>query len=156
MKYYYDFQEYWTLRDKIVWSESTKLKWSDFLNLNDEKGHYSKVGLSARYNSDDPILFRSKAVFIPKESYASDTTDLVNLRIAQAKFDLLEVYRREMELEVDNLRKQKVDFYKPSDFKKMNERYYDMFDDEWQRFIDAENQMEYLEKIEKRIAQELN
>ncbi|UJH69071.1 hypothetical protein [Allomuricauda sp. SCSIO 65647] len=143
------------MRNKIVWSQSTELRWSDFLNSYNKQGLYAKVGLSARYNSDDPILFRSKTVFIPEESYASDTTDLINLRVAQAKFNLLEIYRRKMEKQVDELRKNKVDFYEPSDFEKMNERYYSMFEDEWQRFIDSENQMDYLEQIEKRIAQEL-
>lgn len=155
MSYYYDFLEYLTLRDKIVWTMDTKLTWKDFENENNETGQFTKVGLSSRYNVDNPILFRSKTVFIPKESYATDTTDILNLRIAQAKFNLLEIYRRKMILEVDSLRKAKVDFYKPSDFKKMNKRYYDMFDRIWQGHLDSEDEMESLTGIEKMIKKEL-
>lgn len=155
MGYYYDFLEYWTLRDKIVWTESTKLAWKDFSSSNNEEGLYAKVGLSSRYNVIDPILFRSKTVFVPKESYVSDTSDIFNLRVAQAKFDLLEIYRRQMVKEVDSLRKEEVDYYMPSDFKKMNERYYDMFDGVWKDFKNADNEINYLEQIERRIEREL-
>ncbi len=155
MGYYYDFLEYWTLRDKIVWTESNKLSWDDFSNHIVKEGLYTKVGLSSRYNVEDPILFRSKTVFIPKESYVSDTSDSFNLRVSQAKFDLLEIYRRQMVKEVDSLIAIGVDYYKPSDFKKMNERYYDLFESEWEGFKNAKNESDYLEKIEKKIQFEL-
>ena len=155
MKYYYDFLEYWTLRDKIVWSEQSRLKWND-LNYNEDKeGLYVEVGLSARFNVKDPILFRSKTVLINKTSSVSDTTDLVNLRIAQAKFDLLEIYRRKMVNEVDSLKKVKNHNLKPSDFDNMNERYYDEFDIEWEKHLDAENELQSLNKIEKKVNREL-
>src|SRR5690606_21361470 len=151
MGYYYDFLVYWTLRDKIVWTKTTKLKWSDFHKSDDEIGLYAKVGLSSRYNVNDPILFRSKTVFIPKESYVTDTTISADLRVAQAKFDLLEVFRRKMESEVDSIRKSNNNQYKPSDFKKMNRRYYEMFDTIWQKFKDSEDRLEKLERIEKMV-----
>ncbi|WP_437400070.1 hypothetical protein [Flagellimonas lutimaris] len=156
MGYYYDFLEYWTLRDKIVWSKTTKLKWSDFHNSDEGIGLYAKVGLSSRYNVNDPILFRSKTVFIPKESYVTDTTIAADLRVAQAKFDLLEVFRRKMESEVDSIRKSNTKKYKPSDFKKMNRRYYEMFDTIWQEFKDSENKLEKLERIERLVYLKLN
>ena len=57
--------------------------------------------------------------------------------------------------EVDSLRAESVDYYKPSDFKKMNERYYDLFETEWEGFRNTENEFDYLEKIEKKIQREL-
>ncbi|XLS28027.1 hypothetical protein ACJD0Z_12550 [Flavobacteriaceae bacterium M23B6Z8] len=154
MGYYYDFLEYWTLSDKIIWSSDEKLTWNDFYENGD--GLYAKVGLSARYNVNDPILFRSKTVFIPEESYVSDTTDMINLRIAQAKFDLLEIYRRKMVKEVDSLRKINNNNKRTSYFKKMNQRYYDLFKLEWEKVFKEESEIESLEKLEKRIREVLN
>jgi hypothetical protein len=153
MGYHYDFMEFWTLRDKVTWSANKKLTWNDFNKK--EEGLSTKVVLSARYNVDDPILFRSKTIFIPYESYASDTTDLTNLRIAQTKFNLLEVYRRKMENEVDSLRQVKSLKEKPSDFQKMNKRYYDLFDLEWEKHLNQKNKMESLKNLEIRISETL-
>ena len=155
IEYYRDFLEYWTLRDKIVWSEQSRLKWND-LNYNKEKeGLYINVGLSIRFKISNPILFRSNTVLIKKTSSVSDTTDMLSLRIAQAKFDLLEIYRRKMLKEVDSLNMINSHNLKPSYFYKMNDRYYDEFDTEWKKHLAAENEIESLKKIEEKINREL-
>ena len=102
-KYYYDFLEWKNLRDKIVWKENIKLNKKDFKST--ESGEnlvlYAKVGLSIRYFTN-PIMFKSKTVFIPKESFLKTANDSISLRISEAKFNLLEIYRRKMETYVKN------------------------------------------------------
>ena len=95
-----------TLEDKIIWSENEKLRWTDFKYDSTQTSFtiYTKVGLSVRYNAEKPILFRSHTTFSTTESTVSDTTHLDDLRIGQAKFDLLETYRRKMEKAVDSIR----------------------------------------------------
>ncbi|UII80403.1 hypothetical protein [Flagellimonas sp. CMM7] len=67
---YYDFLEYWTLRDKIVWTKATKLKWSDFLNSDDEIGLYAKVGLS---------LDRAAKVYRPQRMKVSSVNEVLKI-----------------------------------------------------------------------------
>lgn len=151
----YDLQESKILKDKIVWSPDSKLKWSDFTYDESEKNFkvYTKVGISARYNVHQPILFRSKTIFSPSESIASDTSDLMNLRIAQAKFDLLETYRRTMEKEVDSFRNLNSNEILVSDFDKMTEHYYDEFEKEWESYkkMTPEQFFELEESIKNRL-----
>src|SRR5690606_27863821 len=132
----FDLREMEILNDKIIWSKKTKLKWTDFKYDPTEKSFtiYTKVGLSTRYNIYPPILFRSFTTFSPTESIVSDTTLIDDLRIAQAKFDLLETYRRKMEKEVDSLKQLENPNLKKSDFEKMNERYYKAFENEWESY----------------------
>jgi 2-oxo-4-hydroxy-4-carboxy--5-ureidoimidazoline (OHCU) decarboxylase len=56
-----------------------------------------------------------------------------------------------MEKEIDSIRQVKNLKQEPIDFQKMNERYYDLFDLEWKKHFNAKNEMESLEKLEKRI-----
>ena len=132
----YDLKEIETLKDKIVWTKKTKLNWTDFKYDPNEKSFkiHAKAGISVRYNIYPPILFRSKTTFSPIESIVSDTTDLNYLRIAQAKFDLLETYRVKMEKEVDSLKKLESPNLKKSDFSEMNKRYYQNFEKEWESY----------------------
>lgn len=147
----FDLKEIETLKDKIVWDKKTKLKWSDFKYDPNEKSYtiYAKVGLAARYNVYHPILFRSHTTFSSTESIVSDTSDLKNLRIAQAKFDLLEIYRRKMEKEVDSLKQLESPNLETSDFDKMTERYYNDFENEWESYRPIN--IESLNRIEKTI-----
>tara|TARA_R110002096_G_scaffold409122_2_gene608420 strand:+ start:1089 stop:1637 length:549 start_codon:yes stop_codon:yes gene_type:complete len=131
-----DIKELEIISDKIVWNEKTKLKWTDFKYDPNEKSFtvYTKVGLAARYNVYPPILFRSHTTFSPKESIVSDTTNIDDLRIAQAKFDLLETYRRKMEKEVDSLKQLENRTFKKSDFENLTERFYQSFEIEWESY----------------------
>ncbi|WP_299399196.1 hypothetical protein [uncultured Gelidibacter sp.] len=143
------------MNGKIIWDKKTRLKWSDFKFEPHEPlfGIYAKVGMSARYEAYPPILFRSFTTFSPTESIVSDTTNNDNLRIAQAKFDLLETYRQKMEKEVDSLKQLTSPNLEPSDFEKMNKRYYSEFEKEWESYkpitIYTLNQLEEL--INKRL-----
>ena len=132
----YDLREFETINDKIVWNKKAKLKWTDFKYDPTEKSFtiYAKVGLAVRYNIYPPILFRSHTTFSPAESIVSDTTEINDLRIAQAKFDLLETYRRKMEKEVDSLKQLENPNLEKSDFDNMNERYYQDFENEWESY----------------------
>jgi hypothetical protein len=157
MSYYYDFSEYLTLKDKIVWTENNKLKYSDF-NFNTDpelKDLDARIGLHSRFNVNDPILFRSHTVFEPKNAKISDTTDPRDLRVAQVKFDLLETYRRRMEKEVDSFRKLSVKDLKASDFDKMHRRYYSDFKKEWLSYNDSIYNIKTLERLEKKVKTEL-
>jgi len=151
----YDEMERVTLEDKIVWNENTKLKWTDFQFDPNEKSFvlYTKVGLSGRYNVDNPILFRSKTTFSTTESIVADTTNTDDLRIAQAKFDLLEIYRREMVQEVDSIRRLKLENLEKSYFDDMLERYYDDFSEEWETYRPIT--FESLQKVEDKIQNHL-
>lgn len=132
----YDLEELEILKDKIVWSSDVKLKWTDFTYDENDKSFktHTQVGISTRFNVNQPILFRSKTVFSPSESFASDTTNSFNLRIAQSKFDLLEVYRRKMEREVDSFRNSRSNEILTSDFDEMTESYYQNFEKEWKSY----------------------
>ena len=151
----YDLKELETLKDKVVWNKKTKLKWSDFKYDPKEQSFtiYPKVGLSIRYNIYPPILFRSRTTFSNTESIVSDTTNTNNLRVAQAKFDLLETYRIKMEIEVDSLKQLKSPNLEKSDFDKMNERYYNAFEKEWDSFRPMT--LESLSRVEKTIKNRL-
>ncbi|WP_159023144.1 hypothetical protein [Formosa sp. L2A11] len=157
MNYYYDFSEYLTLKDKIVWTENRKLKYSDFnFTIDPElKNLDARIGLHSRFNTNDPILFRSHTVFEPKNATISDTTDPRDLRVAQVKFDLLETYRRRMEKEVNSLRKSNVTELYPSDFDKMHRRYYSDFTKEWLSYSDSIYNIQTLERLEKKVKTEL-
>ncbi len=147
----FDLKEIETLKGKIVWNKKNKLKWTDFKYDPNEKSYtiYAKVGLAARYNVYHPILFRSYTTFSSTESIVSDTSDLKNLRIAQAKFDLLEIYRRKMESEVDNIKQLESPNLETSDFDKMTERYYNDFEKEWNSYKPIN--IESLNRIENKI-----
>lgn len=132
----FDEKEKNTLEDKIVWRADKYLKWSDFVYDPNEQSFriYAKVGLSARYNIDPPIMFRSKTTFSPTESIVSDTTDINDLRVAQIKFDLLEAYRRNLELEIDSLRKLELTDLQTSDLDQLINQYYADFEIEWESY----------------------
>jgi hypothetical protein len=151
----YDELERITLEDKIIWNENTKLKWKDFKFDSREKSFviYAKVGLSARYNVNNPILFRTNTTFSITESIVADTTNIDDLRIAQAKFDLLETYRRKMVQEVDSIRSLKIENLEKSYFDDMLERYYDNFEEEWKMYRPIT--VESLENIEMKIEKQL-
>ena len=132
----FDEKEKRVLEDKIIWSADEYLKWSDFVYNPSEQSYkiYAKVGISARYNVDPPIMFRSKTTFSPTESIVSDTTNINDLRVAQIKFDLLESYRRNLEIDIDSLRKLELTDLQTSDLDKLINQYYSDFEIEWNSY----------------------
>lgn len=157
MSYYYDFREYWTLKDKIVWKENQKLIWSDFQYIEDANLEVpvTKLGLYSRFNKSPRKLIKSYTVFDIDKSKLSDTTDVVKLRMAQAKFDLLEIYRRKMEKEIDSLGALKLNNLDPSYFKNINQRYYNLFTKELEKYINSQINPQSLKPLEKKIQTEL-
>jgi len=151
---YYNFVEYWNLRDKIVWSKNDKLEWSDFKYDPNSDGIVAVTAMSKRWNFNDPF-FRSITVFSPLESTVEDTTDLYYLRSAQAKFDLLEIYRRDMMAEFDTLNKAQIKRLKSDYFKKIGDRYYHQYEFEWQAHLNSTNIEQSLELLEERIQKDL-
>ncbi|USD24759.1 hypothetical protein [Flagellimonas marinaquae] len=115
---------------------------------------YTKVGLSVRYNVEKPILFRSHTTFSTLESTVSDTTHLGDLRIGQAKFDLLETYRRKMEKEVDSIRNLENPNITKEIFDNMVAHCYSEFEDKWESFRPIT--IESLNELEVEIKRRLN
>ncbi|HAI38572.1 MAG TPA: hypothetical protein DCM40_10830 [Maribacter sp.] len=134
----YDLQEYFNEKDSLVWKENRKLNWNDFI-YNTEKKYadniYAYVGISQRYHIDQKIDYRSKTLFVPNKSFVTDTTNKKALRIAQARFNLCEVYRRKLEKRVQEL---EVNVHKVTTdtLEKYVELYYDNFENEWSSFMD--------------------
>lgn len=151
----FDDMEKETLKDKIVWSGNKKLEWTDFKYDSTRTSYtiYAKVGLGARYNVEKPIMLRSHTTFSITESIVSDTTHLDDLRIGQAKFDLLETYRQRMEKEVDSIRNLENPNVTKSDFDNMLSHYYDLFENEWESYRPIT--MESLKRVEDTIKSRL-
>ncbi|CAG2533018.1 hypothetical protein MAR621_03295 [Maribacter dokdonensis] len=127
---FYDLQEYYNVSNSLVWDENRELKWSDFKYDATKKfadNIYARVGISQRYHIADKIEFRSNTLFLPDKSFVTDTTDKTSLRIAQARFDLCEVYRIKLEQKVMKLRK-KASMVTLDTLEKYIELYYDNFE----------------------------
>jgi len=155
----YDLQEYYMISNSLSWNENRKLKWSDFIYSSDKKyadNIYTSVGVSQRYHIDDKIEFRSKTLFLPKKSFVTDTLNSKTLRIAQAKFDLCEVYRRKLENKIEQLRK-KVHEVTTDTLKKYGELYNNQFENQWSDFMDLKQREveKGLLELEMQIKQEL-
>ena len=156
---FYDLQEYYNVSNSLVWDENRKLKWSDFKY--DATKKYAdnidaRVGISQRYHIADKIEFHSNTLFLPEKSFMTDTTDRTSLRIAQARFDLCEVYRLKLEEKVTKLRKNTSEVT-TNTLKKYNELYYDKFEKEWSNFMNLEYKEvdKRLSDLEARIKTEL-
>ncbi len=148
------------MKDKIIWTKDTELVWSDSiydetLNLTDNID--ANIGISARYRITDKIHYRSKTAFVPSKSYVSDTTDPVALRIANARFDLCEVYRRKLENHIDSLRTLEPGSVKLEFLAKQDVVYVDKFSEEWTKFLNVpkEEMIVELEKLEDKIDKQL-
>lgn len=160
-RYYYDIKEWWILRDKIIWTKNTELVWSDFVydeNLDLTDNIDANIGISARYRIADKIYYRSKTVFVPSKSYVSDTIDPLALRIAKARFDLCEVYRRKLEKRIDSLRTVGPKNVGLDDLAKQDVIFVEKFSKEWAKFLDVpkKEMLTELEKLETKIKNELS
>ena len=155
---YYNILEYWNNRNAIEWSKNKKLKWSNFkYNAeNPDCRFFADFKFSNRYNIDDPILFRSKALFIDKSSFICDTTNENILRAVQAKFDLLEIYRRKMCKEVDSIKNTNSTKLTLVYFENLSTKYFKLFENDFERYSNKPDKTKSLRELEKRISSELN
>lgn len=157
---YYDFQEYQTLRKSIVWSPKYKLKASDFIYTPQETymdNFSALIGIVSVHKIRDTISLRTTTVFLPKDSYISDTTDVLTPRIAQARFDLCEVYRRRLMSKIHTINKGSISKITSDSIYTLESLYYDRFVEEWDQFneIPKSRLMEGLLQMEERIRREL-
>ncbi len=149
------------MKDTIIWTDSTDLVWSDFIYDKNKKLTNNitvNVGISARYRLTDQIHYRSKTAFVPSKSYVSDTTNNIALRIANARFDLCELYRRKLEERIDSLRSIDIGNVELAYLAKQDIIFMDKFSQEWSKFLNVRKPelIEELEKLERRIAKTLN
>ena len=148
------------MKDTIIWTENAELKWDDFI-YNESKDLTDNidahVGISARYRLTDKIIYKSKTAFVPSKSFVSDTTNKISLRIANARFDLCEVYRRKLEMKIDSLRAGNVNNITLEYLAKQDSIFFENFSNEWTRFLEIPKTelMTELNRLENRISQEL-
>jgi hypothetical protein len=158
---YYNLQEYFLLNKSIVWNPDVELTVSDFQFVPDESyidNFSARVGIANVHRLSDSIILRSTTVFLPKDSYVTDTSDLYFLRIAKARFDLCEVYRRKLELKIWDLNKRDINSITNDTIEKYEQLFYDQFEAEWDKFNEfTENEKaEGLIVMENFIESELN
>ncbi len=148
------------MKDTIIWTENTQLVWNDFifdetLDLTDNIS--ANIGISARYRITDKIHYSSKTAFVPTKSYVSDTTDPIALRIANARFDLCEVYRRKLEKHIDSLRTLNPEKVELEYLAKQDVIFVEKFSNEWTKFLNVpkDEMIAELEKLENKVHREL-
>ncbi|MDN3725518.1 hypothetical protein QRD02_14100 [Aequorivita sp. SDUM287046] len=157
---YHNYRESQIIKSSIVWSPENKLKLSDF-NYEPEVTQMDNiavtVGIISVHNITDKITHRSTTVFRPKESFITKLDDSFALRIAQARFDLCELYRRKMELKIDSLNEKDIKKINTDTITKYEELYYDLFEKEWSKFnkIKTNELSEGLMELERQIVQQL-
>lgn len=160
-RYFNDIKAWWILKNTIIWSEKTELKWNNFIYnesmvLTDHI--QANIGISARYRITDNIYYTSKTVFVPQKSFVSDTTNPIALRIANTRFDLCEVYRRKLEYKIDSLREINSNTIDLAFLEKQNIIYTNYFTQEWNKFLQVpkENLVVKLEELEHNIKMQLH
>jgi hypothetical protein len=157
---YYSYQEYIEIKNSIVWSSEKKLKLSDF-SYEPEKTQMDNVavtvGIISVHQISEKITHRSTTVFKPEKSFVTSKTDSLILRIAQARFDLCELYRRKMELKIGSLNLREIKKTNTDTITKYEELYYDLFEKKWDKFNEIEKKElnKGLIKMEKYIKKEL-
>ena len=85
-------------------------------------------------------------------------TDSLILRIAQARFDLCELFRRKMELKIESLNLREIKLTNSDTITKYEELYYALFEKEWEKFNELKRSElnNGLMNLEKYLEQELN
>jgi hypothetical protein len=157
---YHNFQEYLVHRKSIIWNKERKLKVSDFKFEPNESfidNFSARVGITFVHQLKNDIYFSSTTVFLPYDSYVTDTINKNFLRIAQVRFDMCEIYRRRLELKIDKLRKLNINTISSDTIVKYGELYYDFFEKEWTNFnkLSEEEHVKKLEEMEEIIRIEL-
>ena len=157
---YYKYQEYTELKNSIVWNSEYKLKLKDF-DYKPEKEQIDNVcayvGISSYHNITEKIIHRSKTIFKPEKSFITNTNDSLVFRIAQARFNLCELYRRKMELKIESLNKREIEKTNSDTIIKYEKLYYDFFENRWNEFNSLEIEKAYkgLVELENYLEKEL-
>ncbi len=157
---YYSYKEFLVLNKSIVWSSEKKLKLSDF-KYEPEKTQMDNVavtvGIVSVHKISKKITHRSTTIFEPQNSFITSKTDSLVLRIAQARFDLCELYRRKMELKITSLNLREIEKTNSDTITKYEELYYNLFEKKWSKFneIETKDLNNGLIRLEKYIEQEL-
>lgn len=155
-----DYREWRILRKSIVWSPNRSLQLSDF-KYEPDKIQMDNVAVTVGMVSVHKMRFgklehRSTTVFIPQESFITKLDDTLVLRIAQARFDFCELYRRKMEIEINAL---EIDTIKniSKTIKEYGQLYHDLFEEQWDRFnaVDSSELSKGLKIMEDYLAGEL-
>lgn len=157
---YNNYRESKIINSSIVWSAENKLQMSDF-NYEPEITQMDNiavtVGIVSVHNISDKISYRSTTVLRPQESFVTKLDDSLALRIAQARFDLCELYRRKMELKISSLNEKEIRTITTDTITKYEELYYDLFEKEWSKLNELRtNELSQgLMEMEKYLAQVL-
>jgi hypothetical protein len=134
---YYSYKEYLVLNKSIIWSSEKKLELSDF-KYEPEKIQMDNVavtvGIVSVHEISEKIDHRSTTIFIPEDSFITRKMDSLTLRIANARFDLCELYRRKMELKIETLNQRDIKLTNSDTIIKYEELYYALFEKEWKNF----------------------
>lgn len=156
MNKFYDIEEWWITRNAIEWESNKKLNWEDFNYDPDYKNKFfARVGITNRFNLENPLSIKTKTLFIPNDSFVSDTTDQRILRAAQLRWSLLEIYRREMVLEFDSLKSINKKF-SVEEMDKLSSKFYDKFEAEWDSYHGSSTIDKKLNQLEIRVNKGLN
>jgi hypothetical protein len=156
MNQFYDIEEWWITRNTIEWQRNKKLTWEDFnYDPSFQKKLYARVGIANRFNLENPLSIRTKTLFIPNESFISDTTDQRILKAAQLKWSLLEIYRRKMVKEFDSLKSINKKF-SVEDMDKLSDKFYEKFEAEWVSYHGSLDIDKTLNQLEDRVNKVLN
>ena len=157
---YYSFKESITLNESIIWNSEKKLELSDF-KYEPEKTQMDNVavtvGIVSVHNISEKISHRSTTIFRPEKSFVTNKTDSLILRIAQARFDLCELFRRKMELKIESLNLREIKLTNSDTITKYEELYYALFEKEWEKFNELKRSElnNGLINLEKYLEQEL-
>ena len=111
--------------------------------------------MSIRYDTKDESIIKSRTLFNPLKSKIYDSLNANNLRLANAKFDLLEVYRRRMAKEIDSIFSNKIKGIPAEYYPALNDKYYNEFQSYWSSFINNEEEDWALYELEYWIDTEL-
>ncbi|MEP3228004.1 MAG: hypothetical protein ABJN61_07920 [Flavobacteriaceae bacterium] len=134
----YHIKVTYQLNNSIVWDESKPLKWSHFRydssrDIPDDI--LTHVGFLHRYHVDTELDYESYTLFNPRKSIVADTTDSFSLRIAQARFDLCEIYRRKLQNEVEILKINTYSEITANEIDKLYNKNHVSFEREWEEFM---------------------
>lgn len=158
-----------TNREKILWSSTDKLKWSDFKGRNTTSFGLTKaetttiILVTKTYYNDEYIpVYEIACYFLPKQSWTI-TSEKFALEHEQLHFDIAELYTRKIRKTFDSLKIKKVkDFDKYENvFKQLNKKSVDyniLYDsevyginEEGNAYFNYNKQREWIDKVGKEL-----
>lgn len=96
---YYDTKYWISDQSNIKWSNDRSLTFNDFIiddNFNSTYGVNLYCATAMRYGLGENYFIKSKVIMMPEESFIKDPTDSIALQVAQLRFNIFELSRREM------------------------------------------------------------